>query len=509
MHNGIITNYKKLRASLASCGLECEGETDTEVVAKLAMRLHGQNPCSNFQELACTLVEGLEGNFSFLMKSRHYPNEIIAVKKGSPLIVGLLPQGNWQPDLIHLSLTLKNHSQSAEPESPSITSNGDVCTDSIIAATPQMPNSGPAEFFLASDPSAIVRYTKRMVFLEDNDVAHIQGGRLSLYNNTEATANFRDIKIVDNLTGETPSKGNFQHFMRKEIFEQPEAIENALKNRLNIDTQKITLNGLSLYMDVIRKCSRIVFVACGSSHYACLAAREVFEMLNDITVSVEIASDFLDRSVRISGNAAYVFVSQSGETAECLVSLQYCLEQGGLTIGIVNVVNSSIARLTHCGVYLNAGVEIGVATTKAYTSQLVVLVLFALALSEHFESTRGRREEIIHGLHLLPDHVRKVLALDQSMKSLCEKTLVESSRMLVLGRGYQFSTALEAALKIKEVAYVHCEAVMSGELKHGVLALVDQGFPVVMIATRDASFSRTLNSYEQRTYSRNKNMTIS
>ena len=288
--------------------------------------------------------------------------------------------------------------------------------------------------------------------------------------------------------------------MQKEIYEQPKVIENVLKNRLNINTREVTLNGLSPYIDRIRKRPRIVFIACGSSYYACLAVRELLETLHEVAVSVEIASDFLDRLPRISDKDVYVFVSQSGETAECLIALQYCQEHGGLTIGIVNVVNSSIARLTHCGIYLNAGVEIGVATTKAYTSQLVTLILFALALSQQDESMQHRREEIMHGLSLLANHVRQTLQLDQDIKILCESVLVPHHDMLVLGRGYQFATALEAALKIKEVSYIHCEAVMLGELKHGVLALVDPELPILMIATRDASFPRILNGYEQRMY---------
>ena len=479
-----------------------EGDTDTEVIAKLAMQLHDQYPTASFRELACALIKDFQGAFSFLIKSRHYPNEIIAVKKGSQLVIGLLPRGNWQPESIDVRPTPRGLLQGAIA-SPSVAckpGHGESSTANGYPINSQIQDFGPAEFFLASDPSAIVRHTKKMVFLEDDDVAHIQRGCLVIYksNNIQPASDIREIQIVETLDGEIPSKGKFQHFMRKEIFEQPEAIENALKGRLNSQTQEIILNGLSPYIDRIRKCSKIVFVACGSSYYACCAVREVFEELNEVTVSVDIASDFLDRSVRISDHAGYVFVSQSGETAECLVALQYCQDLGGLTIGIVNVVNSSIARLTHCGIYLNAGVEIGVATTKAYTSQLVTLVLFALALSEHSISTQKRREEIKRDLHLLPDHVRKVLELDHSIKNLCERALAHKSSMLVLGRGYQFPTALEAALKIKEVSYIHCEAVLSGELKHGVLALVDEDLAVVMIATRDASFSRSLNGHEQR-----------
>ena len=483
-----------------------EGDTDTEVIAKLAMKLYDQHPTASFHELAFALIKDFQGAFSFLMKSMHYPNEIIAVKKGSQLVIGLVPRGHWQPECIDVHPKPKQLLQ-APKASPSVacepghTENNKADSSAI---TSQIHNFGPAEFFLASDPSAIVRHTKRMVFLEDDDVAHIQGGCLiiSKSSNVQPAVDIRDIQVVETLDGDFPSKGAFKHFMRKEILEQPEAIENALKDRLNPHTQEVIFDGLNMYIGRIRKCFRIVFIACGSSYYACLAVREIFEELNEVTVSVDVASDFLDRSVRISENAVYIFVSQSGETSDCLVALQYCQELGGLTIGIVNVVNSSIARLAHCRIYLNAGVEIGVATTKAYTSQLVVMILLALALGEHSQSMQKRREEIKHGLHLLPDHVRKVLELEHGIKSLCERALAHKSSMLVLGRGYQFPTALEAALKIKEVSYIHCEAVISGELKHGVLALVDEDLAVIMIATRDASFSRSLNGHEQRMFYR-------
>jgi glucosamine--fructose-6-phosphate aminotransferase (isomerizing) len=227
-----------------------------------------------------------------------------------------------------------------------------------------------------------------------------------------------------------------------------------------------------------------------------MAVRGVFEELAEIPIAVELASDFLDRQAPVFRDDTCVFVSQSGETADSLMALRYCLERGALTVGIVNVVGSSISLLTHCGVHINAGPEIGVASTKAYTSQFIAMVMFALSLSEDRASKKARREEIMEGLSNVSAQIKSILELDSSIKKLCENFKNQKS-LLLLGRGSQFSTALEGALKIKEISYLHCEAVMSGELKHGVLALVDENLPIIMILTRDDLFKKSLNAYQQ------------
>jgi len=227
-----------------------------------------------------------------------------------------------------------------------------------------------------------------------------------------------------------------------------------------------------------------------------MAVRGIFEELTEIPIAVELASDFLDRKAPVFRDDTCVFVSQSGETADSLLALRYCLERGALTVGIVNVVGSSISLLTHCGVHINAGPEIGVASTKAYTSQFVCMVMFALSLSEDRASKHERREEIMEGLGKVSNQFKEVLKLNDSIKELCVKFKDQKS-MLLLGRGAQHATALEGALKIKEISYLHCEAVMSGELKHGVLALVDENLPIVMILTRDDVYAKSLNAYQQ------------
>ncbi|KAJ4354546.1 glutamine--fructose-6-phosphate transaminase (isomerizing) [Didymosphaeria variabile] len=495
VHNGIVTNYKKLRTQLASEPYQWEGETDTEVAVKLAMHLYDQNAGIGFAELACTLANKLEGAFSLLLKSVHYPGELIAIKKGSPLVIGITSQDTQQMSSLPVSYHPQRFVQNGEAIINSANSTHSVNGTSVSEPSPMWAH----EYFFASDPSAIAEHTKRMVFMEDCDIAHVHYGLLDIYSigSPDEAGYGRPVQTFDHLDGSIPSKGTYAHYMQKEIYEQPEIIEAALKDRLDVESGKIDFQGLGQHMDRIRTCSKISFIACGSSYYACLAMQELFETLTNVTVSIDIASSFLDKLSHISADVAYVFVSQSGETAECLTALQYCQKRGGFTIGIVNVVDSSIARLTHCGLYINAGVEIGVATTKAYTSQLVHLVLLALALGAGNDSTHDRRREITKGLQRLPEQMRRILTLDSSIKELCETKLMHKANMLVLGRGYQYATALEASLKIKEVAYIHCEAVLTGELKHGVLALVDDNFSVVMIATRDRSFERSLNGYEQ------------
>lgn len=356
----------------------------------------------------------------------------------------------------------------------------------------------PTEFFLSSDPSAIVEHTKKVMYLEDDDIAHIHEGSLNIHRlkKADGSSNVRTIQTLE-LELQEIMKGKFDHFMQKEIFEQPESVVNTMRGRLDSENKTVTLGGLRSYISTIRRCRRIIFIACGTSYHSCMAVRGVFEELAEIPIAVELASDFLDRQAPVFRDDTCVFVSQSGETADSLMALRYCLERGALTVGIVNVVGSSISLLTHCGVHVNAGPEIGVASTKAYTSQFIAMVMFALSLSEDRASKQRRREEIMEGLAKIPEQIKDILTQDQSIKELCSKTFQNQKSLLLLGRGSQFSTALEGALKIKEISYLHCEAVMSGELKHGVLALVDENLPIIMILTRDDLFKKSLNAYQQ------------
>jgi len=287
--------------------------------------------------------------------------------------------------------------------------------------------------------------------------------------------------------------------MQKEIYEQPESVVNTMRGRVNFDTHKVTLGGLKSYLPTIRRCRRIVFVACGTSYHSCLATRAIFEELTEIPVSIELASDFLDRRTPIFRDDVCVFVSQSGETADTILALRYCMERGALCVGITNTVGSTISRETHCGVHINAGPEIGVASTKAYTSQFLALVMMALQLSEDRISMTSRRNEIIDELHELPRYIKESLAFDKELQKLAKEVLFKEKSLLIMGRGHQHATCLEGALKIKEVSYMHSEGILAGELKHGPLALIDENMPVILIMTKDSLYPKVQSALQQVT----------
>ncbi|KAI6380795.1 glutamine--fructose-6-phosphate transaminase (isomerizing) [Pyricularia grisea] len=521
VHNGIITNYKELKTLLESKGFKFETETDTECIAKLAKYLYDHNPKLGFTDLAKAVINELEGAYGLLIKSVHYPHEVIAARKGSPLVIGVKTSRRMKVDFVdveyadeHSPLPAETASQNVALKkaglgssllSPASAAGGLTAPDKSLLHRSQsrafMTDDGlpmPTEFFLSSDPSAIVEHTKKVMYLEDDDIAHIHEGSLNIHRlkKADGSSNVRTIQTLE-LELQEIMKGKFEHFMQKEIFEQPESVVNTMRGRLDIENKKVTLGGLRSYISTIRRCRRIIFIACGTSYHSCMAVRGIFEELAEIPIAVELASDFLDRQAPVFRDDTCVFVSQSGETADSLMALRYCLERGALTVGIVNVVGSSISLLTHCGVHVNAGPEIGVASTKAYTSQFIAMVMFALSLSEDRASKIARREEIMEGLSKISDQIKEVLKQDQVIKDLCSKTFKDQKSLLLLGRGSQFSTALEGALKIKEISYLHCEAVMSGELKHGVLALVDENLPIIMILTRDNIFKKSLNAYQQ------------
>ncbi|KKA27630.1 hypothetical protein TD95_001736, partial [Thielaviopsis punctulata] len=518
VHNGIITNYKELKTLLSSKGFRFETETDTECIAKLTKYIYDQHPTIGFTDLAKAVIQELEGAYGLLIKSVHYPHEVIAARKGSPLVIGVKTSRRMKVDFVDVEYADENTPLPAETASQnaamkknagSLLSPG---TSGLLASPDKsllhrsqsrafMTDDGmpmPTEFFLSSDPSAIVEHTKKVMYLEDDDIAHIHEGSLNIHRlkKNDGSSNVRSIQTLE-LELQEIMKGKFDHFMQKEIFEQPESVINTMRGRLDIPNKTVTLGGLRSYISTIRRCRRIIFIACGTSYHSCMAVRGIFEELAEIPISVELASDFLDRQAPVFRDDTCVFVSQSGETADSLMALRYCLERGALTVGIVNVVGSSISLLTHCGVHINAGPEIGVASTKAYTSQFIAMVMFALSLSEDRASKAQRREEIMEGLSNISAQIKAILEQDTAIKNLCAQVFKNQKSLLLLGRGSQYSTALEGALKIKEISYLHCEAVMSGELKHGVLALVDENLPIIMILTRDNLFKKSLNAYQQ------------
>ncbi|MCJ1281951.1 glutamine--fructose-6-phosphate transaminase (isomerizing) [Xylographa opegraphella] len=509
VHNGIITNYKELKLLLEGKGFRFETETDTECIAKLAKYLYDEHPDIDFTVLAKAVIKELQGAFGLLLKSVHYPNELIAARKGSPLVVGVRTQKKMKVDFVDVEyseegpLPAERASQTLaiKKASASLLAPPDKSLLHRSQSRAFLSDDGvpiPSEFFLSSDPSAIVEHTKKVLYLEDDDIAHIHDGSLNIHrlSKDDGTSNVRAIQTLE-LELQEIMKGKFDHFMQKEIFEQPESVINTMRGRLDVNNKTVTLGGLKQYITTIRRCRRLIFIACGTSFHSCMAVRGAFEELTEIPISVELASDFLDRQAPVFRDDTCVFVSQSGETADSLLALRYCLERGALTVGIVNVVGSSISLLTHCGVHVNAGPEIGVASTKAYTSQFIAMIMFALSLSEDRASKQKRREDIMNGLAHISDQIKELLKSNDTIKALCDSDLKHQKSLLLLGRGSQYSTALEGALKIKEISYLHCEAVMSGELKHGVLALVDENLPIIMILTRDDLFAKSLNAYQQ------------
>ncbi|KAJ2605251.1 glutamine--fructose-6-phosphate transaminase (isomerizing) [Coemansia sp. RSA 1804] len=497
VHNGIITNYKEIRTLLANKGYGFATETDTEVVAKLLKYVYDSQrgqPIS-FPDLAKAVIKELEGAFAFLFKSVHYPGEIVAARRGSPLLIGIKTSENLAVDFVDVEEITNSVAASSinEEKAPAYAKRAQSRSFARADGSSQ-----PLEYFLASDPSAIIEHTRRVLYLEDDDMAHISDkGDLHIYRlrRDDGLSSIRSIKTLE-MELAAIMKGNFPHFMLKEIFEQPESVVNTIRGRVDFGSHNVVLGGLRNYLASIRRCRRIVFTACGTSYNSCLATRAIFEELTEIPVAVELSSEFLDRKSPIFRDDVCVFVSQSGETADTILALRYCLKRGALCVGVTNTVGSSISRETHCGVHINAGPEIGVASTKAYTSQYLALVMMALQLGEDRISMTERRREIIDGLRELPSLVKEVLELDSSIKAMSEE-LRHKKNMLVLSRGFQSATCLEAALKIKELSYIHCEGIMAGELKHGPLALIDENISVVVIMTKDAYYPKVQNALQQ------------
>ncbi|KAJ3106134.1 glutamine--fructose-6-phosphate transaminase (isomerizing) [Phlyctochytrium planicorne] len=507
VHNGIITNYKELRLVLEKKGYVFESDTDTECIAKLAKYLYDSqkgNKALTFTTLIKAVIKELEGAFALILKSTHFPHEMVATRRGSPLLIGVKTAKKLKVDFVDVEFGTEQIDKIAEEEanilSPLDPAHPKIRRSQSRAFLSEDGQPQQIEYFLASDPSAIVEHTKRVLYLEDDDVAHINEGELHIHRlrRDDGMSSIRSIQTLEMEIAEI-MKGSFDHFMQKEIYEQPESVVNTMRGRVNFDEHKVNLGGLKAYLSTIRRCRRIVFIACGTSYHSCVATRASFEELTEIPVSTELASDFLDRRTPIFRDDVCVFVSQSGETADTILALRYCLERGALCVGVTNTVGSSISRETHCGVHINAGPEIGVASTKAYTSQYIALLMMALQLGEDRISLTERREHIINELYELPRYIKETLALDKELQALARDVLAKEKSLLIMGRGYQNATCLEGALKIKEVSYMHSEGILAGELKHGPLALVDENMPVILIMTKDSLYPKVQSALAQVT----------
>ncbi|XP_017709247.1 PREDICTED: glutamine--fructose-6-phosphate aminotransferase [isomerizing] 1 [Rhinopithecus bieti] len=465
IHNGIITNYKDLKKFLESKGYDFESETDTETIAKLVKYMYDnqESQDTSFTTLVERVIQQLEGAFALVFKSVHFPGQAV----GTRYALGKDKKGSCNLSRV----------------------------DSTTCLFPVEEKA--VEYYFASDASAVIEHTNRVIFLEDDDVAAVVDGRLSIHR-IKRTAGDHPGRAVQTLQMELQQimKGNFSSFMQKEIFEQPESVVNTMRGRVNFDDYTVNLGGLKDHIKEIQRCRRLILIACGTSYHAGVATRQVLEELTELPVMVELASDFLDRNTPVFRDDVCFFLSQSGETADTLMGLRYCKERGALTVGITNTVGSSISRETDCGVHINAGPEVGVASTKAYTSQFVSLVMFALMMCDDRISMQERRKEIMLGLKRLPDLIKEVLSMDDEIQKLATE-LYHQKSVLIMGRGYHYATCLEGALKIKEITYMHSEGILAGELKHGPLALVDKLMPVIMIIMRDHTYAKCQNALQQ------------
>lgn len=536
VHNGIITNHAPLRAMLERRGMKFETDTDTEVIPKLCKFLSDKFEESGekdvtFRQLAMEVTRQLQGAYALVFKSTKYPGELVAAKRGSPLLMGISDDSGEVSCIIDGSLSDggdEDKKAGANKKRKSM-AGGAIAVDPVTKSSSSMMTNAPknnpkVEFYFASDASAMVEHTKRVLVLEDDDVCHCHNGTYKIYkvekqkhphpgytsgHDSPEYGLYKPVvlskeveRTIETLEMEVESimKGEFDHFMQKEIFEQPEAISSTMRGRLVLDVlgaaERVMLGGMSQFAATIRRSRRIILCGCGTSYNSAIAIRQLFEELTELPVTLELASDVLDRRCPFFRDDTCIFISQSGETADTLKALEYAKAKGALCVGIVNTVGSAISRATDCGVHINAGAEIGVASTKAYTCQIVAMVLVALSLSEDSRSKHTRRDDIMQGLLKLPGCVKECLKMDAKLLELAQELKDEHS-LLIFGRGFNYATALEGALKVKEVALVHSEGILAGEMKHGPLALVDKHMPIIVVCTNDGSYEKQQSVVQQ------------
>ncbi len=442
IHNGIIENYAQLKNELLKKGYEFSSDTDTEVLLNFIDEIRQQNDCT-LEEAVRIALKRVTGAYVILLIETANPDTIIAARKGSPLVIGV----------------------------------------------------GKNEHFLGSDASPMLEYTKEVVYINDYELAIVRPDQLILKN----LGNESITPYVQKLDLELAAieKGGFDHFMLKEIFEQPQTIFDCMRGRLNAVNGTITMAGIQQYAEQIINANRIIIIACGTSWHAGLVAEYIFEELCRINVEVEYASEFRYRNPIINKGDVILAVSQSGETADTLVAIEKAKEKGAIILGVVNVVGSSIARISHGGAYTHAGPEIGVASTKAFTAQLVVLTMIALKIAYIKGSIdENRYKKLLLELDAIPEKVAWILNHHEQIKTIAQK-YKDARDFLYLGRGYNFPVALEGALKLKEISYIHAEGYPAAEMKHGPIALVDEQLPVVFIASRDAFHEKIISNMQE------------
>ena len=443
IHNGIIENYADIKAKLVDKGVQFQSDTDTEVLVQLVEYIMVKKQLSLLEAVQVALYQVI-GAYAIAIIDKRDPSQIIAARKQSPLVVGI----------------------------------------------------GKDEFFLGSDASPIIEYTDQVVYLEDGNIAVIRLGEdikvLSILGEEQDL----QVKTVDIDLGQI-EKGGYPHFMLKEIFEQPDCLTNCMRGRINVEGDHVTLSALIDYRRQLLNAKRVVIVACGTSWHAGLIGKQLIESFCRIPVEVEYASEFRYRNPVVTKDDVVIAISQSGETADTLAAIQLAKERGAFIYGICNAIGSSIPRATDTGTYIHVGPEIGVASTKAFTGQVTVLTMIALAMGEA-RGTIDRDEylRVVKGLNEIPDKIREVLQTNDRVADLA-RTFTYAHNFLYLGRGYSYPVALEGALKLKEISYIHAEGYPAAEMKHGPIALIDSDMPVVVIATHDAMYEKVLSNIQE------------
>jgi glucosamine--fructose-6-phosphate aminotransferase (isomerizing) len=442
IHNGIIENYDALKQELIKKGHQFESETDTEVLIHFIEDVKSHNGFT-LEEAVRIALKRVVGAYAIVIMSADEPETLIAARKGSPLVLGL----------------------------------------------------GKDEFFFASDATPIIEYANEVVYLNDNEVCVVQHGEFSIKDLNDVPTDPYIQKL--DLELEAIEKGGFDHFMLKEIHEQPKSISDCMRGRINPETGTLMLGGIRDYIDEMVNANRIVIVACGTSWHAGLVAEYIFEDLCRIPVEVEYASEFRYRSPVINPGDIVIAISQSGETADTLAAVELAKSKGATVLGVCNVVGSSIARASHAGIYTHAGPEIGVASTKAFTAQLTVLTMFALLIGQRKKTlSEEDYKKLVRQMSRIPAQVEQALKLNDHIRYISD-IYKDATNAIYLGRGYNFPVALEGALKLKEISYIHAEGYPAAEMKHGPIALIDEEMPVVFIATQDNSYEKIVSNIQE------------
>ena len=442
IHNGIIENYSSIKQELIKKGHTFLSDTDTEVLIHFIEDIRTHNDCSLDEAVRLALTK-VVGAYAIVVMSKDDPTTLVAARKGSPLVIGI----------------------------------------------------GKDEYFMASDATPIIEYTNEVIYLNDQEIAIIKNGGLTVKNTSNLPLT-PYIQTID-LELEAIEKGGFEHFMLKEIFEQPRSINDCMRGRLDSQTGRLVLGGLREYVNKLINADRIIIVACGTSWHAGLVAEYFFEEFCRIPVEVEYASEFRYRNPIVREGDVVIAISQSGETADTLAAIELAKSKGAIIFGVCNVVGSSIARATHAGAYTHAGPEIGVASTKAFTAQLTVLSMIALIVAQRKGTIAEQKlHELLVEIERIPSNVERALTLNDKIKNIAA-TFKDAHNFIYLGRGYNFPVALEGALKLKEISYIHAEGYPAAEMKHGPIALIDEEMPVVFIATRDSSYEKIVSNIQE------------